>query len=225
MIIDVHAHSMATDYLKRVKKMGGSYQDRFTGHQDRVDLDARLEMMKEAGVSCQILSPTCPPYSVVCDLAVGAARLINNYLAKLERDHPSRFGFWVSLPLPHVREALAELRRGLDELGGRGIVLGCFCLDQSIASEVFDPIYEELDRRGSVVFLHPCQNGIHSPQVNEWGLTVCAGASLEDSLSVLQLISRRVPSRFPRISEGSCQCSLSGLMDRCLQPALTSLRA
>lgn len=199
MIIDVHAHLMPDTYLAAAKTLGGSYEDRFVGHPDKISLDGRFAMMDEAGVSRQILSPTCAPYGDDESMTTTAAKLINDQFATLQRAHPQKLAFWVSLPLPHVDAALAEIDRGLDHLGGTGIVLGCFCLNESIAQPKFEPIYDALNRRGATIFLHPCQNGICSSQVNEWGLTVCLGASLEDSLSALHLIARGIPSRYPNL--------------------------
>ncbi|WP_404478778.1 amidohydrolase family protein [Novosphingobium sp. BL-52-GroH] len=199
MIVDVHAHHTPADYLVRSKTLGGSYKDRFTGQPERVTMAERFAMMDEAGVAMQILSPTNAPYSDDVTEGVAACRQINDAYAALHAEYPERLDLWISLPLPHIAESLDELRRGLDELGGRGIVIGCFCLGGSVADAKFDPVYAELDRRGAVVFLHPCQTGIDSPHVNEWGLTVCAGASLEDSMVVLHLMAARIPERFPNI--------------------------
>jgi predicted TIM-barrel fold metal-dependent hydrolase len=201
MIVDLHAHDMPADYiaLAKTRKFGGSYRDSFTGHSDKNTLDQRFAMMDDAGVVRQVLSPTCAPYTDDVDVAVRASRMINDHFAELQRAHPDRFQFWVSVPLPHVAESIAEVRRGLDELGGVGVVLGCFCLNESIAQERFEPLYAELNARALPVFLHPCQNGICSPLVNEWGLTVCAGASFEDSVAALQLIARGIPTRYPNL--------------------------
>jgi len=72
-------------------------------------------------------------------------------------------------------------------------------LNHSIADPEFEPLYKELNQRHAIVFLHPCQSGIQSPQINKWGLTICAGASLEDSVAAMQLIAARIPERHPNI--------------------------
>jgi predicted TIM-barrel fold metal-dependent hydrolase len=78
-------------------------------------------------------------------------------------------------------------------------MLGCSCQGGSIAREAFYPIYAEMERRRGVIFLHPVQNGLASPLINDLGLTVCAGASMEDSIAALHLIARQIPRRFPSI--------------------------
>jgi len=199
MTVDLHAHYTPSEYFDLVKTLGGSYLDRFTGFRDPVDWDQRLQMMSEAGVEKQVLLPTTTPTSQDLTDSVTAARIINDIYADLKNKQPDLFDFWVSLPLPHIDASLAELERGLDELNGVGVVLGCFCLEQSMADPAFEPVYEELNRRHAKVLFHPCQNGIHSKHLNDFGLTVCAGASFEDSTIVMHLIAKQIPIRYPNI--------------------------
>jgi len=200
VLIDIHAHVTPQKYLEMCRAgLGGSYKDSFVGYADALTLDERFAMMDEAGVDQQILMPNCAPFSENRDAALAGTRFINDHYQALCADHPERFGRWLSVPLPHVEDALAEVDAYFDDPKVHGISLGCFCLDKSIADAAFEPFYAELNRRKSLVFLHPCQNGIYSPAINDGGLTVCLGASLEDSLSVIQLISAGIPQRYPDI--------------------------
>src|SRR6478672_13675419 len=72
-------------------------------------------------------------------------------------------------------------------------------LDQSTADAEFEPLYEEMNRRGAVCFYHPVQNGICSPFINDYNWTVPVGASIEDSMIVLHLIARHIPAKYPNI--------------------------
>ena len=161
--------------------------------------DARLKLMEEAGVGRQILSCTAPTYLDDPLEAKAKVQLINDDLAAQCAEDPPRFGFWASLPLPHVDESLREMDRVLDKTGAAGIYLGCSCQGESIARAEFDPIYAALDRRHGVAFFHPVQNGLNAPLINDFGLTVCCGASMEDSVAALHLIAHRIPQRFPSV--------------------------
>ena len=112
------------------------------------------------------------------------------------------------------------MERGLDQLGMLGVAMTCSCFDRSTAEAEFEPLYEEMHRRGTVLNYHPIQNGLCSPLINDYRFTVAVGASLEDSAIVLHLIARRVPARYPRIQYvvphlgGISRCCSSGLTIR-----------
>jgi 6-methylsalicylate decarboxylase len=209
MIVDVHAHYFPKAYNDVLLRIGGRSLPeaarprtaRPMRHDDPSGIPARLQPMDDAGVQMQVLSPAAsPPYADREADAVEAARLINDSYARLASEHPGRLAAFVSLPLPHIDAALREMERGLDQLGMLGVSMTCSCFDRSTAEAEFEPLYAEMNRRGTVLNYHPIQNGICSPMINDYGFTVSVGASLEDSAIVLHLIARRVPERYPRIT-------------------------
>lgn len=101
--------------------------------------------------------------------------MVNDHLHDLVRSHPSRFAAFVSLPLPPIDVALEEMARGLDQMDMVGVAMTCSVFDRSAAEAEFEPLYEEMNRRGTVLFYHPCQNGICSPMINDYGFTVAVG--------------------------------------------------
>jgi 6-methylsalicylate decarboxylase len=208
MIVDVHAHYFPQAYTDFLLRIGGRslpeaarpLTARSMRRDDPAGIVARLQQMDEAGVQMQVLSPAAsPPYAEQEADAVEAARLINDSYADLATLHPDRLAAFVSLPLPHIDASLREMERGLDELGMLGVSMTCSCFDRSTAEAEFEPLYEEMNRRGAVLNYHPIQNGICSPLINDYRFTVSVGASLEDSAIVLHLIARHVPTRYPHI--------------------------
>lgn len=199
-IIDVHAHIFAPTYYAVLSRLGALTRPNGTVFEPPADdLGLRLERMSAAGVAVQVLSPPHAPYFESETHSVHAATSANDAFAAYGGASKHRFRFWASLPLPHVDASIREIRRACDDLGAVGITMMCFCRGQSIAQEAFDPVYEEINRRRGIVFLHPCQNGLCSPLLNDWGLTTCAGASMEDSVAAMHLIARRIPQRYPDI--------------------------
>jgi len=71
------------------------------------------------------------------------------------RDHPGRFGYFASLPMPDVEAALIEIAFAFDRLGVDGVILETNCDGEYLGSPRFAPIFTELNRRGAIVFLHP----------------------------------------------------------------------
>ncbi len=209
MIVDLHAHYFPKDYNAILLRIGGRslpeaarpITARPMREDDPAGIATRLKQMDEAGVQLQVLSPAAsPPYAEKEADAVEAARLINDSYAELAKTYPGRLAAFVSLPLPHIDAALREMERGLDQLGMLGVSMTCSCFDRSTAEAEFEPLYQEMNRRGAVLNYHPIQNGICSPMINDYQFTVSVGASLEDTAIVLHLIARRVPERYPNIT-------------------------
>jgi len=208
MIVDVHAHYHARAYDAALAQLPGRMRGAgFAGGRhpvtdDEAHVQTRLQMMDEAGVGLQVLSPAAgwAPYSEDQSASVEAARIVNNTTASLASRIPDRFRALVSLPLPHVDASLRELRRGLDELAMTGVNIHCSVLNRPVVEPEFLPIYEELNRRRAVVLFHPTGNGICSPLVNDFGLSSPLGTSLEDTTVALHLIARKIPSQFPNIT-------------------------
>lgn len=206
MIIDVHAHYHPRAYNEAIAAFeGGGRPGAYMGHPDtdeEAHIQRRLEMMADAGVGMQVLSPAArrAPYSRNEAAAVNAARIGNDAYAGLVSRYPDKFKAFVSLPLPHVEASVQELRRGMDELGMIGANMHITALDRSVAEDEFLPIYEELNRRRGIILYHPCGDGIRSPMINDYGFSGAVGTSMEDAAIVLHLIAKKIPARFPDIT-------------------------
>jgi 6-methylsalicylate decarboxylase len=196
MLIDVHAHQFPDRYAELMARHGRQLLAVLTGN----TLDERIQQMDEAHVDMQVLSPSnLMPYLENVTDAREAARILNDGYAKLTHRLPHRFKAYVSLPLPHVEASLREMERGLDELGMAGITFGCSILNRSVAGKELEPLYQEMNRRGAVLFFHPMVNGICSPLITDFGLEGAAGTTIEDTVVVLHLIVREIPHHYPDI--------------------------
>jgi predicted TIM-barrel fold metal-dependent hydrolase len=202
MRIDVHAHYWTNDYLDLLAGLGhtDTGTQRGLGAGDGKELEARLNLMDRAGVDRQILSAAPQlPYGDDRDKAVAAARFVNDQYAAVVERHPDRFLAFAATPMPHIDESIAELGRALDELHMAGVAMNTTVLGHALVDARFEPVWAELDRRAAVLYLHPAGNSACSPLIRDYQLTWMVGAPTEDTISVMQLITHGVPSRFPRI--------------------------
>ena len=205
MLIDVHAHCFPKEYLYLLDRYGDSavgtdFARRFAAGATSAELDTRFELMERAGVDRQILSiAPQAPYFHDRDRSVAAARLANDAFAELTRRYPRKFLAFGCLPLPHLEASLAETARCLDELAMAGITVSTWALDRSIADRSFDPLFEELDRRGATLFVHPAGLACGSSAMADSRLTWPLGAPVEDALVALQLMQSGIPTRYPRV--------------------------
>lgn len=112
-------------------------------------------MMDRVGLSHVIL-PAPDAESVFADMAFGVAqcRSINEHFASMMKRWPDRFGAFVTLPMPHVEESLEELAFGFDHFGFDGVLLLSSYVGRYSGSPEFDPVLDECNRRGTLVFVH-----------------------------------------------------------------------
>jgi 6-methylsalicylate decarboxylase len=205
MRLDVHAHYFSKEYVALLERHGHDKDHLEPGyrllHQTReADFTERFGAMDRAHVDKQILSVSgVSPYSLEEKFAVEGAQFVNNEYAALAREMPARFAAFGVLPMPHVKAALAEIARTLDELDMWGVTMTTSILGTSLADPSFDPIYAELDKRGAVLFLHPAGLACGSAELVSTGLTWPLGAPFEDSMAILELLQSGFTQRFPRV--------------------------
>jgi 6-methylsalicylate decarboxylase len=201
MRIDVHAHYWTDDYIDLLVDLGqaGAVAARGLGAGGGAELEARLRLMDRAGVQMQVLS-ACPqlPYGEDRPKAVRGARFVNDQYAGLVRHRPDRFRAFAALPMPHLEESLGEMGRALDELRMAGVAMNTSVLDRALVEPGYEPVFAELNRRGAVLYLHPAGNGACSPLIGNYHLTWMVGAPVEDTISVMHLITHGIPTRYPR---------------------------
>jgi 6-methylsalicylate decarboxylase len=205
MVVDVHAHFHPRAYLDVLEQRLGrrrwpAHSDRYPHTDSPEDVEGRLALMAQAGVDVQVLSVgTHGPFSQHQTQAVDAARMLNDVYAQMVECAPSRFKAAMALPLPHVDASIAEVERGYEQLGMAAVNLTCAVFDTPLADPTFDPLYEALDARASIVIYHPIGNGLCSPPINQYNLTGSAANVLEDGVLAMQLVQRQLPLRFPNI--------------------------
>ncbi len=168
--IDVHHHFYPPEFRQALND--------FTGHAmpavENWTPEASLEQMDTNGVSTAILSLwSIPGVWLGADVAGMRrwARLVNEYAAEMQRDHPSRFGLFAALPMPDVEGSLVEIEYALDVLKADGVGLMTNYGDTWPGDPVYRPVFEELNRRKANVYFHPvapsCCAGAIVPGVHE----------------------------------------------------------
>jgi len=153
--IDVHHHFLPPFY----KPLAMPWLDTFaTGVATVIAWtpEASLAAMDEAAVRTAILSISAPGVHFGDDAeAAAVARECNDYAAALCKDHAGRFRFFAALPLPDVDGAIREAERALSLDGVRGIGMLSNYGGRYLGEEQFKPLFEWLNRRGAVVYVHP----------------------------------------------------------------------
>ena len=153
-LIDVHHHFLPDSYREAVDRSGNNPPDGIVRLPDWSESEA-LRFLDSMGIETAYLSISSP--GLVLDGAdvPGLARMVNDSAADLVERHPGRFGSFAALPLPDVEASLAEIARALDDLHLDGIGLLTHHGDAYLGDPAFDTVFDELERRRAVVFIHP----------------------------------------------------------------------
>lgn len=159
-VIDVHFHYYAPGYLAAWQEYiartpgGGGMPPAVRGWTPQW----AVERMDEAGIRTCVLSlPSTPGVWFGADPAgmQRMSRLCNEFAAKMVRDYPGRFGLFASLPMPDVDGALQEIDHAFGALKADGINLMTSFGNKWPGDPLFDPVFQELNRRKAVVYVHP----------------------------------------------------------------------
>ena len=152
--IDVHHHIVPQQYVAALGSLGITEG---TG----IPFPAwkpqqTLKFMNRNGIAASVVSISTPGATVV-DRTTSRelARLCNETMAQLVQDYPGRFGALAILPLFDIDDALDELTYTLDTLGLDGVSLLSNTNGIYLGDPFFDRLFAELNRRRSVVHIHP----------------------------------------------------------------------
>jgi predicted TIM-barrel fold metal-dependent hydrolase len=148
--IDIHHHFQPDVYFDFQKAHGKGFPTN-----DWI-LAKDLEDMDQAGTAIAFLSLTTPGFAFAeKDETRKVSRSCNEAAAKLVADHPGRFGSFATIPLADTEGALRETEYALDTLKADGISLFSNYGDVWLGHATFAPVYEELNRRKAIVYVHP----------------------------------------------------------------------
>jgi len=154
--IDTHHHPYPPAYVAKVDA-----HLRSTAHAHYKKLVAWtptqvIEVMDRDGIAASVLSISAPGVWLgKIDDSRDLAHLSNDACARLQADHKGRFGHFAALPLPDVDGSLREIERSLDTLKADGIALMTNYDDKWPGDPAFAAVFDELNRRGAVVYFHP----------------------------------------------------------------------
>ena len=200
--IDVHQHVLPPFWSEALNANGGDPSGPRSGDSNNSVVpkwspEGAIALMDSLEISTGILSLTSPGIvGWASELQAGMARRINEYTAGLVVKKPLRFGNFATLPMPHIDESLAEIEYALDILHADGIILFSNYGDNYLGDAQFLPLWQELNRRKAVVFIHPGlpimpMKGVAGPLVDYPFATTRVA---------VQLVLNGIVSRFPDVN-------------------------
>ena len=166
--IDVQFHYSPAFYTAMVAATGRHITT------DRWSVAAAHAYMDRHAVATGILSVSTPGVDFLDGPgSVTLARRLNEAAARIADDEPGRFGNFATLPMQDVDATLREIEYCFDTLGMDGVCMMSNTRSRYPGDPAFDAIFDELDRRGAVIFIHPtdpaCPDPLgNGPHVVDW---------------------------------------------------------
>lgn len=208
MIIDVFNHFMPKRILDRLSDLvpGHVALKAFPELPTLWDVEARLRLLDGFGDYQQVLSLANPPIELLGppERTPELARIANDGLAELCRNHPDRFPcFIASLPMNNVAACLEEIDRAIGTLGAKGIQIFTNMQGKPLSAPEFRPIFQRMVRHDLPVWIHPIRGpqfaDYASEQLSENEIWFTFGWPYETTAAVTRLIYAGIFDELPNL--------------------------
>ena len=185
----------------------------------RAGLEQRLADLDAMGLDVQIVKPPPPQcyYGVPLEIAVEAARLVNDSVAEFVARKPDRLKGFGTVPMPDGSEAAKELERCVAQLGFKGVQVLTNVNGKELSDPAFAPFWRKAEQLGILVVIHP--NGFtEASRLSRFYFNNVIGNPLETTIALHYLIFDGVLERHPdlkilAVHGGGYLASYSGRID------------
>ncbi|HET8918329.1 MAG TPA: amidohydrolase family protein [Xanthobacteraceae bacterium] len=157
-LIDTHHHFYPPVYQKAWADWEDQRKIPQLGVQLAWSREQDIEAMDKNSVTTSILSLASTPGTWFDAGALAAhdmARLCCDFAAEMVREKPGRYGLFAPLSMLDIDATLKEIEYAFDTLKADGVNLQTNYGDKWLGDPTYRPVFEELNRRKAVVYVHP----------------------------------------------------------------------
>ncbi len=162
------------------------------------DAKMKLASMDEAGINLTALSTNDPGPELFGKDGPAIARMVNDYIAGLAKEHPKRFIGLMVLPLQHMEESLTELDRCVHKLGMKGILLYSNIDGKFPDEPQFRPLFRRAEDLGVPILLHPPYPATFE-STKGYNLTGSLGLMFDTTIAMCRIIMAGILEDHPRL--------------------------
>jgi 6-methylsalicylate decarboxylase len=156
-VIDMHHHFWAPEYLKAQDDFEDRHHVPHYAAMQKWTPEVSLAEMDRAGVATAVLSLASISdgfWGLEAPAASRVVRACDDYAAKMMSDHPGRFGLLAPLNMLDLDLSLKDIEYGLDQVHADGIGINTSYRGKYPGNPFYNPLWEELNRRKAIVYLH-----------------------------------------------------------------------
>jgi len=157
-LIDTHHHFYPPAYQKAWLDWEAERKIPHFPSQVAWTREKAVEEMDKNGIRTAVLSIASTPglwFDKGPEAAGQMARTCNDFAAEMMRDFRGRFGLFATLSMLNIDATLKEIAYALDTLKADGFGLQTNYGDKWLGDPTYKPVFEELNRRQAVVYVHP----------------------------------------------------------------------
>lgn len=157
-LIDTHHHYYAPAFKQAWLDWEKARNRRHNPAVEHWSPERSLAEMDKAGVRMAVLSLASTPglwFDKGPEGAAQYARIAADYGAELMARHPGRFALFAPLSMLDIEATLKEIAYVFDTLKCHGVGLQTNYGDKWLGNPIYNPVWQELNRRKAVIYVHP----------------------------------------------------------------------
>jgi aminocarboxymuconate-semialdehyde decarboxylase len=162
--------------------------------------ETRMHECEATGVDVQVLStiPVLFNYWAKPQDCLDSSMFLNDHIASVVDKYPKRFIGLGTVPMQDTVLAIKELRRCILDLHMAGIQIGSHVNDMNLDHEQLFPIFEEAERLGASIFVHPWDM-MGKEKMPKYWLPWLVGMPAETSLAICCMIFGGIFEKLPNL--------------------------
>lgn len=156
-VIDLHHHFWAPDYLKAQTDWEDAHKSPHVPAMMTWKPEVSIAEMDRGGVRTSVLSLASISeglWGLEAQAATKVIRASDDYAMQIMSDYPGRFGLFAPLNMVDIDTSLQEVAYAYDQCHADGIGLQSSYNGKYLGDPSYDPIWQELNRRNAVIFVH-----------------------------------------------------------------------